>query len=346
MSMTLTFTRYLSLSILAAFLSTCGDENSSPILRSEVHHSELNWGEYLQKESETSLITVSRGDISGGIVRLHLDSNRVEVIDPTAREARDLLLSQGQIAYRLNDEIHLSSDASRVIATGAARLRSFFFDPKQSSADIAVDGIDRRSYLIHFTTDPLQETTALPILGSVRASFEWKQDQYFLIQTATGLELGKRSDLATGKSFQKVSSVQSSYAAVLVTADDLHIVYLDDDTEDLKWARRPAHLDNGDFEIKPLDSELRQDLELYDDHGKPGVFGVTRDLTLRWSHSGPDGNIVSEDLPFQGALGFYPKVISAQVDALEIAFHTFRTTKPDGSSLFESLTTARISRKK
>src|SRR5665213_157134 len=86
------------------FIFGACSNSSGPVLNYQLLLKQYHLGEYLQVENSHSMISVNRSEERSGLVRIHLPENELTVLDGSAKEARDILISGGKIAYRVDQE--------------------------------------------------------------------------------------------------------------------------------------------------------------------------------------------------------------------------------------------------
>ena len=335
---------------LSIFLNACS--SGSSVLKSyKVVLPGNHSGEYLQAETSNTVITVNRGDSEiKGLVRVHLDSDLVEAINADAKEAREIKLSAGQIAFRLDKNIRLvSGGRTETVVETAQALRHFKWSTETHSGRLYFDDVSGTSFVMT-VNDRFQVESKVALPGSVRAvTGDATGADHILYQTPAGLWWGRvTGDTRSLENIEPIlPNVQSDYAFAAFYSEGLFIAYLDKNEGVLHLFKRSTDGETSQTVIDgtPLKTYRGMDITAFDDGGHPGwLYLDAWALKLRMARL-QDGEWKSQEIPVKGAVGFYTQVLEKKDKALKVAFHNFRTEHDDHSQTFENLAVAEINLK-
>lgn len=335
---------------VSVLINSCADD-SSPAKHYEVLRKDLNWGEYLQTDGKL-IYTVSRKAAPVGIVTYNPNDKAVTVLEPRYPQAKDLKLDHGQIVFRAENDVRFLQADSKLLVADVEKLRTFQYFPATSWGRITYDLKDKTSHWLTFKVSGEKIAEGL-LPGSGRLSIQIPQDsgqEYLFFQTASGLTVGSFGHENEGILEQKeISKIQSSYMSARILKDQLYLAVFDDELGVLYSARRPASAAiQENFEFTSVDgvpdkTYIGQDPAILDDHRERPRFVYLDAWELKLRVATWDGKkYVSQQLPFEGAIGFYSVVFQELSKSVLIFFHNFRTQLPDNTSIFENLATSEI----
>jgi len=323
-----------------SFFISCGDGSSSRIRSSKIIHEEVHLGEYMQVESPTSLISVQRDGESPGIVRINLKTDSIEVLDPSAKDARDIRASADVVAYRVGFSLKFwkSGGVFQLIDFPILRLRGL--QTIDQALRVYVDtSLDQSMWLKLDAAGNLLSSGALA--GSLRANLLNAQgEEVFLLQETNEFSFWKFESEIPHKLVTIETGKLGSYAAMKFLSDgSLWAGYFDETAGTLKAISlldpsHKIHLVDG----IPGKTYRGHDIAIFDDQGKPGFVCLDAwSLKIRMARMSESGIWTSEDLGVKGALGFYNQILDLSNRRLKIATHYFRTDHEDRRQSFENL---------
>ena len=330
------------------WLSACESQSVSSLSQYQLIHPELSLGEYLQVKNASELITVNRSSQQSGLVKIKLPSHEITVLDATASEARDIKISQDQIAYRVDQELRWlpQMEAARYISLSQkiSKLRSFNGDLLCYEDDKSLPKwmrIDNQGNIL--------ASGDLP--GSVRGSAIHNDLLYLVYQNSYGLFFAEfpshASEVKNPILVEAAGEEENvgSYAAMRFFGPEVNIAYLAENTGQFKVARKNST--QNQFSIEVVDGIANEnfrgmDIAIFNDRGKAGFLYLDAwEFKLRWARQ-QKGKWVSHQLPIQGAVGFYNQIISENPNEIFIGFHNFRSQNGDEST-YLNLATAKLS---
>jgi hypothetical protein len=343
----------LYISILALFALACSN-SSKPVSVSSYSliKPELHLGEYLQVENEDSLITVQRIDHRDNLVRVKPSTGEIQTLDETETRLRELKLSAGRIIYRAETSLryYINKDVKTLQIPGnleVSKLTSFLWKPKVELGRITFVTTKNQSKWATLNNDGII-THIGDLPGEVRSNLQdGLSNELLLFQTHQDLQLGIfKSDLSgLGFQYKIESGLVGSYAAMKFHRNELHIAYLDETDGTLKLAKAYnyyQHFVISRIDGKPHDDYLGMDIALFSDNDSVGILYLDAwNLKLRMARY-IKGQWLAQQLPIDGAVGFYSQVLSIKDGNLKFAFHNFRSDDDLGNSTFEDLAVTTI----
>lgn len=327
--------------ILAAVLSISCDSSKSRVASNKIVLENLHLGEYLQPWSPSSVITVDRSP-NGGLARVDLGSEKLEILDSTAVNARDVFLSNESIAYRINKSIRVWFKGKIIeFPANAERLRYFAAEDEIFTFIWDADDKSTRWRRINSGLTILGEGL---LHGSPRSHLIWDGDLILALQTSTGLEICRWKNDQCTKWMQIEKGIVGSYARFKELNGQWYLAYFDETLGVLKMATMTSEgLKIETVDGEPFKTYRGMDIAIFRGlNGNPGLLYLDAwTLKLRMAQKTSSG-WSSEVLPFDGALGFYTQVLEESDRRIRIAFHSFRTDHPDRRQSFENLMVADI----
>ena len=327
-------------------LMSCGGSSSSPFLGYEVLFRSQYLGEYLQKQGSDYLVSVSRNTPTEkglGLVRLKLDDLSIEVLDESAVEAKDIFLSETDIAFRdrdlvswiSNEEKRELSDFSTKKLSGFSSLENFWFfsfkDSENQNHALCISKTDDSFNSIALDADVI------------------KQEGFNLwVQSNEGVQLLKLSSCEnlSVESVQTIlPQIKTQYLQTHRWNNKTQLAYLDEGDGCLKhvilneaYGLESQKIVDG----KPDDSYVGMDIQFFEWESQLGLLYLDG-----WELSPKialfDGATwKTQSLPAFGASGFYNQVLQVEGNELIAAWHSFRTAFSNDDVSFEDLVLARI----
>ncbi|MBN8555531.1 MAG: hypothetical protein J0L93_08815 [Deltaproteobacteria bacterium] len=327
--------RFLFILTYTAFFASCQSSSVSSLSEYQLIHPELSLGEYLQVKNSSELITVNRSSSQGGLVKISLPSGEITVLDASASEARDIKISEDQVAYRVGQELRLLSQTNghtyTVLSQKISKLRSFdkdllcFENEKSQPKWMRIDSQGR-------------PTSSGELPGSVKATAVLNDVLYLAYQNDDGFFFAQfpqnSSEVKDSLLIEATGEDENvgSYAAMRFFGSEVIIGYLAENTGQFKIARKKSTQDQ--FHTEVIDGIANKnfrgmDIAIFNDRGKPGFLYLDAwEYKLRWARQ-QNGKWISHQLPIQGAVGFYNQIIQENSDEILIGFHNFRSQRGD-----------------
>ena len=337
----------LSLFSFVFIFGSCSQGSRSPIASYQIIGPGLKLGEYLQVDSDHHFITVNRSPDSDlkGIVRLNPKTLAMDVLDPQGSEAMELKVAGDRLVYRIDKAIYglnLNGGGPTLIMDQISQLSTY----SQSGRLCYLDAKSIPHWLLlddHFL---ILNQGILP--GPARLSLKLEdQSEGIVLRAPDGLFLAEWGDRTEGIKSEELLDYQSlgNFASARILHSKLFIFYLNDDSGMLKMAtRNSAHspFSHSTVDGTPDQTYRGMDIAIFNDHGNPGVFYLDAwQYKLRMAKF-RDGIWQSQELPIQGAVGFYTQVVSESDERVQIGFRNFRTHYEDGHETFGNLGMAEI----
>ncbi len=335
-----------SLFFLLVWLCGCSNDisgiNNYKLIRPELH-----LGEYVQVMSSDTVVTVSRNGSAEtlGLVSVNLISSELTVLDKEASEARDILTSHGIIAYRIGTQLRLFDKIVKPLSLEADRLRTFSWFGTWGR--ITFDSINRKSEWATIKDDGTIIASGV-LRGSARNSIVRDNREMIFQQTNLGLFMSNFDGSEKGSTEDQLlipGPSQGAYVSSLLIGETLYIASFDENEGALVLATKAAGVKIPTIETiesAPAKTYRGLDVTLFNDQGKPGLLYLDGwALRLRMARLN-DKVWATQELPFKGATGFYPKVVSQNGAKLKIVFHNFRTSITSLNQSFEDLVYAEI----
>lgn len=328
--------------VLGAILASSCTTSQSPVQKYQVIRKDLHLGEYLQIENPNSLITVNRSAENPGLVRVNLSSQEISVLDSSAREARDLRLANDKIAYRVGSELRLWIGTPVSLATNAQKLRTFHW--LRDFGRLTYETLSGESRWMSIRADG-KIISEGPLPGSGRSALVFKDREQLIFDSGAGLSIGffgnENEGILEHSSIE--AGVQGDYVAAKVIGETLFVAYLDGTQGVLRLAKKVGK----DFAIETIDGNPGKtyrgmDIALFEDNGQVGlVYLDAWALKICWARL-RGGVWVTEQLPIQGAVGFYNQILEQTPTSLTIAFHNFRSLLDNYEQSFEDLAVLKL----
>lgn len=329
--------------IMLAGLTSCSSSSSSPLISYGLIHEEKSIGEFL-KTSPKEWVTADRSSSSGGLIRIDPQSHQIEVLDPTAFQAKDIFLSDSKILYRVDKEIRFWNSRVQSLKTNALKIWNFIWC--EDYGLLFYQNTSRQNLWLRIRSDGsiLDEGTAP---GEGREILEKDKTLYWFYNQGSGFYLltwpSSEAPKAQGALIE--AQVQASYVDARFLNERLWVAYQDHGAGTFKMASR-ANTESP-FLIEVVDGTPNQtyvgmDPAIFKDQSTPGIVYMDGwKLKLRLARK-IEGQWKTQEIPIQGAVGFYTNIISESSDEIQIAFHNFRSQIDTYEARFENLAIARL----
>ncbi|MDB5036897.1 MAG: hypothetical protein JWQ35_425 [Bacteriovoracaceae bacterium] len=335
---------YILIAIICSGFISCTSSSSS-VSEYNLPLKPYKLGEYLQVENANSLITVNRSDEQTGLVRIELSTETLSVLDPSAKEARDIHMSSGKITYRVDQEIRLWNNKPISLMGGVSRLRTFNW--MKTFGRITYENLKLESRSLTFREDgKVISDSEIPGSGRAELAFASHPD-CLVFQNSEGLFWGYFGNESEG--IKESWPIEKGKAGAYVTAREvngtLSVAYFDDDAGILKLAKKSNLAET--FATDVVDGTSGQtyrgmDIAIFNDHGEPGLIYLDGWALKTRLARFFNGKWKSIELPLRGAVGFYNQIIAENDETITIGSHNFRTQIDDYHQIFENLATFKL----
>jgi hypothetical protein len=330
--------------ILACFLFaiSCKRGSFTPVSSYKIVLENDEIGEYLQALSSEQALTFVRkspNPESTGLALINFRTDQIRIVDPQAADGRDLLVSGSWAAYRIQSSLHLlslDSMSSMTLALPSSlnsviKVRSFLSSPR--GLFVGLDNSAGQSFLVRYSQEG--EYVSHEVLpGSPRFHERLRDGRELILirePTKTAIYEGSSEQWELFSTLQ--SNLSAQYAAMVELKERVGIAFFDDQTGVLKWAEVSSN--GGEAMVKVIDGVagktyrgLDIDIALFD--GEPILTYLDGwSLKFHVARRLKDGDWRAQEVPIQGAVGFYSQILSVNQDSAQIAFHNFRTDHPE-----------------
>jgi hypothetical protein len=327
-------------------LLSCGDSPKSVYLSHELLFRDQYIGEYLKIEDSDHLITVSRQTPtrSGlGLVRIDWRDKSIEILDPSAIEAKNIFISHDEISFLDRDRIAwlVAGERRELLSHSAKRL--FGFESQDRFWLFSFEDAENqtKTLCLSKTDDSWQE---IPIDGRVLKQIGarlWVQSQEGIMI----INLSSCEDFVIESNQVILPKVYTQYLEVYQAKTKTHIAFLDEGDGCLKhivFNENHVIESRQTVDGKPDDSYVGMDIQFFEWESQLGLLYLDG-----WELSPKialfDGSKWRTHLlPAFGASGFYNQVIRVEGNELIAAWHAFRTAFSNDDVSFEDLVLARI----
>lgn len=343
--------------ILTVGLCACGDsklssipsEGASFILDRDIEidesiRPEFNLGQYAKAINKQEIITVLRDPDQfnlHGIVKVELPSKNIQVIETSATDARDLQISDGEIAYRKNSQVfRTNGHGSAYITSGISKLVSFF---KIQSREIYVVN-DTTPETSRILVDENHSMTSLSLDGQVE--FALINDEILSIWLQSGQRTIWKQCSLRGETIECDETLFSEnalkYFGFLKTPSGDFLSFLNE-ADGCLYLAELSFLDKQILNLErvdgtPNESYVGMDPALFNLGSKPGIIYLdARSMKNRiavW-----DENLESWkyfELNKAGTFGFYNQILDND-EYLEFTYHAFRDQDNEMRNTFENM---------
>lgn len=333
-----------ALTIMACFLFaiSCKRGSFTPVSSYKIILEDDEIGEYLQalsSEQALTFIRKSATSASTGLTLINFRTSELRVIDPQAADGRDLIVSGAWAVYRIQASLRLVSLNSMIaipLALPASlstviKVRSFLSTPR--GLFVGLDNSAGQSFLVQYSTDG-EYVSHETLPGSPRFHERLRDGrEIILLREPTRAALYIRSSSPWNLFSILQTTLSAQYAAMVELKDRLGVAFFDDQTGVLKWAEIASS--GGEVAVQVIDGTagktyrgLDIDIALFD--GEPVLTYLDGwSLKFHIARRLKDGVWRNQEVPVQGAVGFYSQILSVDADSAQIAFHNFRTDHPD-----------------
>jgi hypothetical protein len=330
--------------ILACFLFaiSCKQGSFTPVSSYKIVSQDDEIGEYLQALSSEQALTFVRKSStpeSTGLALINFRTDEMRIVDTQASDGRDLLVSGSWAAYRIQSSLRLLAlDSWTRISLALpsslntiVKIRSFLSSPR--GLFVGLDNSAGQSFLVRYSNEG-EYISHEALSGSPRFHERLRDGREIIL-----LREPSRAALYEGSSdqWELFSTLQSNlsaqYAAMVELKERIGIAFFDDQIGVLKWAEVSSN--GGEAAIKIIDGVagktyrgLDIDIALFD--GEPILTYLDGwSLKFHLARRLKGGEWRSQEVPIQGAVGFYSQILSVNQDSAQVAFHNFRTDHPE-----------------
>lgn len=336
----------LYFSVALILLMSCGGSSSSPFLSYDVVHRAQYLGEFMQKDGANHLVSVSRDTPTEkglGLVRLKLDDLSIEVLDESAVEAKDILVSEKDIAFRDRDLISwIANQEKKELSSFSATKLSGFSSEENFWIFSFKDSADQNHALCFSKIDDSFNSIALDTEVIKQEGFNlWVQSN----EGVQLLKLNSCENLSVESVQTILPKIETQYIQFYSWNGKKQMAYLDESDGCLKhivfnetYGIESQSLVDG----RPDDSYVGMDIQFFEWESQLGLlyldgWELAPKIALfdgsKWR---------TQSLPAYGASGFYNQVMQVEGNELIAAWHSFRTAFSNDDVSFEDLVLARI----
>ncbi len=330
----------------AATVSSCANESLSPIESYTLPHNDMHIGEYLQVDSTSTIYSFARTSDSTQLISISPQTFDISVLDIEPKDARELKLSDGSLAYRINREIKFKvNSVTSILQTNAQKLASF--NRQQDFSRITYKTIAGENRWFTFKDNGRILADGM-LSGEVKASLQIRDKTFVALQTSEGLSLAEWGNETEGlKNILVIAKGNiGDYVDLQEINGRIFIWYFDQSNGTLKIAEQLGQ-SSGSFVVESVDGEANKtyiglDIAGFNDRGQPGaVYLDGWRLKMRWARK-KEGKWVTEELPIKGAVGFYNRIIETTLTTITVASHNFRSELPRYDASFEDLAITKL----
>jgi len=333
---------WLTIALMTCLLS-CKQGTFTPITSYQVIRESDEIGEYLQALSAEQALTFvrkSKNQAEEGLVLANLRTAEVKVLDSEASDGRDLFVSGQWAVYRLSSALRVISLTSwKAISLSLPstlnqilKIRSFLVS--ESTFQVGIDVSGGQSFLAVFSLDGFFLSLS-PLTGSPRFHHKLRDGrEIILLREPQRAALYTKNSQGTWDLFAILQdSLTAQYAAMIELKESVGVAFFDDQLGVLKWAETPTS--GGSTTVTLIDGEANKtyrgmDICIALFEGSPVLSYLDGwSLKFHMARRLKDGTWRTQEVPVQGAVGFYSQILNLTQDSAQIAFHNFRTDHPD-----------------